>query len=139
MKKTITAGQPTPYRATYAGIAYQMCLLGADDAQLAQAFEVEERTINNWKKKYPKFFHSMTTGKTIADAAVVQSLYKRAISGDVQAMKFWLSNRQRSKWCDRQSIEHYNPGREEFAALLKSIDGTANQLPSSRLKNELTP
>jgi hypothetical protein len=130
------AGQPSQYRAIYAGLAYQFSLLGADDAQLAQVFEVEERTINNWKKKHPSFFHSMQAGKTIADAAVVKSLYNRAIAGDVQAIKYWLNNRQRSKWADRQSVEHYS-GQGDFAALLKSIEGTANQLPSLRLKKEI--
>lgn len=73
------AGRPTDYRPEYCEQAYKLCLLGHTDAELAQFFEVEETTINNWKIKHPEFFESIKNGKQIADADVAVSLYKRAV------------------------------------------------------------
>lgn len=72
------AGRPTKYNEKFADLAYSFCLLGADDAFLALEFGVDEATINRWKIKYPEFCESLKKGKAIADAKIVQSLYKRA-------------------------------------------------------------
>jgi len=69
-------GRPTLYKEEYSGQAYKLCLLGATDKDLAEFFEVEERTINNWKKDYEEFFHSIRNGKKIADMEVATSLYQ---------------------------------------------------------------
>ena len=139
MKKKTEAkagiGRPCLYRKSFDKLAENYSLLGARDEDLANYFNVDQATIDRWKLKYPSFCVSIRKGKGISDCNVVQSLYRRAVGGDVTAIKYWLNNRQRSKWADRQSID-YNPRQVEFAELLKSINGTANQLPSSRLKNE---
>ena len=56
-----------------------MCKLGAIDEDLAQAFEVDIRTINRWKKRYPEFAKALKVGKDEADAKITASLYKRAV------------------------------------------------------------
>jgi hypothetical protein len=124
-------GRPTDYQEKYAEQAYKLCLLGSTDADLADFFEVDESTINNWKLKFPKFLESIKSGKIIADAEVAESLYKRAkgykvdtvkvfqfqgepvivpvvedIAPDTGACMAWLKNRQRDKWRDKQDIEH---------------------------------
>lgn len=124
-------GRPTDYKEKYAEQVYKLCLLGSTDADIADFFEVDESTINNWKQKFPEFFESIKRGKIIADAEVAESLYKRAkgykvdtvkvfqfqgdpvivpvvedIAPDTGACMAWLKNRQRSKWRDRQDIEH---------------------------------
>lgn len=73
------AGRPTDYREEYNELAYEYCLLGHTDAELAKAFEVDETTINNWKLRYPEFFESIKRGKEIADSKVAASLYHRAL------------------------------------------------------------
>jgi hypothetical protein len=67
-------GQPTKYRSEYDKQAYKLCLLGATDKELGDFFEVDERTINNWKKEFPNFFQSIREGKELADMEVVNSL-----------------------------------------------------------------
>lgn len=108
-----------------------MCLLGATDKDLAKFFEVEESTLNNWKKDHPEFLESIKEGKDQADAIVAQSLFHRATGyshkdvdirmykgkivttpltkhypPDSTAAIFWLKNRQPEKWRDKQEIKH---------------------------------
>lgn len=125
------AGQPTKYRAAFAEQARKLCLLGATDAELGDFFGVTEQTINNWKKAHPKFFESIKGGKLQADSEVANKLFQRALgyehkeddirvvdgkiaitptikhyAPDTAAAIFWLKNRQKDKWRDKQEIEH---------------------------------
>lgn len=122
-------GRPTKYKEEYAEQTYKLCLLGATDADLANFFEVDEATINRWKNDHPEFCESVKKGKEIADATVAEKLYHRAIgyehpedkifndSGtplivpttkhyppDPTAAIFWLKNRQKDKWRDKQDV-----------------------------------
>lgn len=124
-------GRPTKYKEEFNELAYNYCLLGATDAELGEFFDVDERTINNWKIDYPEFFQSIKKGKQIADAKVAQALFHRAtgyshedvdikvIEGeivqtpltkyyppDATSAIFWLKNRQPTKWRDKQVTEH---------------------------------
>ncbi len=73
------AGAPTLYREEYNEQARKLCLIGATDKDLADFFEVEESTINNWKKANPEFLESIKAGKQLADSNVADRLYQRAI------------------------------------------------------------
>lgn len=72
------AGRPTKYEEKYNEQAYKLCLLGATDKDLADFFEVEEQTINNWKHDFPQFFESIKEGKTIADMHLAEKLKNKA-------------------------------------------------------------
>lgn len=122
--------RPTAYKKEYAEQARKLCLLGATDVDLAEFFDVAKSTINLWKKKHPEFSDSLKKGKTVADAEVAESLYKRAIGIEYTETKvstdgskkkqevtkkfippdavsaiFWLKNRQPSKWRDKPLVE----------------------------------
>lgn len=124
-------GRPSPYKDEFDELAYNYCLLGADDKKLAEFFGVVESTINKWKHDYPTFSESIKRGKHLADAEVAKSLYKRATgyehpetkvfnnggeiithevtkhyAPDSVAIAYWLNNRQRGKWNQRQVVEH---------------------------------
>jgi hypothetical protein len=124
-------GRPTKYRVEFAQLAYNYCLLGATDKDLADFFEVTESTVNEWKVNHPKFSESIKRGKVIADAKVAKSLFKRAngfkandvdikifrgkviktplikqYPPDTIAGIFWLKNRQPDKWRDKQVVKH---------------------------------
>jgi hypothetical protein len=123
-------GRPTSYREEYVEQVYKLCLLGADDGDLAEFFEVSESTINNWKIAHPDFLESMKKGKVVADAEVAGALYRRAIgyshpdehisnyqgevtvtpitkhiAPDVAAAFIWLKNRQPKKWRDKIEVK----------------------------------
>lgn len=73
------AGRPTLFKDEYCEQARKLCLLGATDKDLAHFFEVEEKTINNWKSNKPEFLQSIKKGKDFADANVADRLYQRAL------------------------------------------------------------
>jgi hypothetical protein len=71
-------GAPTKYKKEYDDLAYNYCLLGATDDQLAEFFGTVQKTINNWKKRHKGFLQAIKAGKEEADAKVAQSLFHRA-------------------------------------------------------------
>ena len=128
------AGRPSKYQEKFAEQARKLCLLGATDKELADFFEVAEDTVHEWKKVHPEFSESVKRGKTQADADVADRLYQRAMgyehpevdirvvmgaivqtpirkiyAPDPTAAIFWLKNRQRDKWRDKQDHEHTGP------------------------------
>ena len=138
-------GRPSEYKESYARIAHSMCLLGATDVELAGAFGVCETTINAWKLAHQEFSEALKAGKMFADANVASSLFNRAMGyshpaqkifndqgsamvvdyierypPDTTACIFWLKNRQRDKWRDRQDIDQNL--RVTSADALKELD-----------------
>lgn len=75
-EKNNKRGRPTCYKPEYNEQAYKLCLLGATDKCLADFFNVDERTINNWKQENDDFFQSIVNGKQKADMEVASSLFK---------------------------------------------------------------
>lgn len=71
-------GRPTVYNKKFCKIAYQLCLLGSTDAEMAEAFEVTEQTIINWRKDFIEFFLACKNGKILAVAEVADKLFKKA-------------------------------------------------------------
>lgn len=81
------AGRPTDYRPEFNEQARKLCLLGATDKELANFFDVDERTINNWKTQFPEFLQSIKDGKEHADAYVASRLFARACGYEHKAVK----------------------------------------------------
>lgn len=130
--------RPTKYKSEYPLQATKLCKLGATDKELADFFEVDEATINRWKKENTKFCVSIKKGKEFADAEVADKLFKRATGykhpdvdikqhegviiitkltkhypPDTAAAIFWLKNRRKDKWRDKQDVD--------FVGTLKTI------------------
>jgi hypothetical protein len=120
------AGRPTDYDPEYCEQGKKLCRLGLTDKQLADVWDVSEKTLNTWKEEHPEFLQSLKKGKAISDSEVAQSLYHRArgyYHSDVHIMQFegkpiivdivkhyppdtlacifWLKNRQREIWTDK--------------------------------------
>lgn len=120
---------PTKFDATVCQRAKLLCLLGATDSQMAKIFGVAESTWSDWKNKHPEFQRALSEGKDEADAKVAASLYQRAIGyrhidfkmfchegkvitkrivkhypPDTMAAMYWLNNRQRLNWAQRQEV-----------------------------------
>jgi hypothetical protein len=138
------AGRPTLYKSEYDEQVFKLCLLGAIDSEIANFFNVDERTINNWKAEHKTFFQSIINGREKADAEVANALYNRAkgyevpdvkifqfqgsevivpytkiVEPDVQAASLWLRNRQPKKWRDK--IEHTGGTNEDGTDKLRLL------------------
>lgn len=126
------AGRPSSYKPEYANLAAHLAKLGATDQEVADAFEVDVRTVHRWKHDHDEFCHALKVGKEVADERVERSLYQRAVgyeqdevkifmpSGatepvyapfrakvapDVTAAIFWLKNRRADQWRDVKATE----------------------------------
>jgi len=131
----MAGGRPTDYKPEYAEQAAKLCQLGATDADLADFFGVSDRTIYRWAAKHEEFSQSLKAGKDLADERVERSLYHKAVGytfdsekvfqfqgqivraetkehvpPDTTAMIFWLKNRRKEQWRDRQ--EHELTGKD---------------------------
>ena len=126
-KKT---GRKSKYKATMRKATVALSKKGFTDKDLGDFFNVDQRTIDNWKKQFPLFFQSLKTGKAMVDAKVEACLFQRAIGyslpdihvssyeGDITitpiikhfppdttAQIFWLKNRKPKQWRDKKVIE----------------------------------
>lgn len=73
------AGRPTKYKEEYNEQVEKLGRLGATDKEIANFFNIEESTLNNWKRDHPEFLESIKRGKEYSDANVAQRLYERAM------------------------------------------------------------
>lgn len=122
-------GAPTAYREEYDRQVFHLALLGATEEQMGAHFGVSRTTITTWKNKHPAFLTALKKGGAQADAMVAKSLYRRALGyshkedyitqfqgkpviiptvkhypPDTVACIFWLKNRQKEAWRDRQEV-----------------------------------
>lgn len=97
-------GQPTKYREHYPEEAEKLCLLGATSEMLATFFEVSRQTIYTWMERHEEFAMAVKRGKLVADMEVANSLYQRALEGDVKACTLWLANRHPELWNYKRQI-----------------------------------
>src|SRR5216683_8215382 len=112
-------GRPSLYKPEFAEQAFELCLAGATNQDLADTFDVGHSTIDNWLQKHPEFAQSVKRGRDLADGRVAHGLYSRAIGytyettrvvlhrgepisvphtahkpPDIHAGIFWLRNRR---------------------------------------------
>lgn len=115
------AGRPTEYKAEYAELARNYCLLGATEAELGPLLHVTDRTVRTWKKKHEEFAAAIREGSVHANAKVIGAHYKRCLEGDMTAIIFWEKNKM--GWRDRSDVVakvSISPVDE----LLSELDGT---------------
>ena len=120
----------TKYRLEFVDQARKLAVMGVTNAQLADFFNVSERTIDSWIADKLEFSEAVKVGKAEADKRVERSLYERALGyshpaqkimqyeghpvvvdyvehypPDVVACIFWLKNRCPERWRDRHDVE----------------------------------
>lgn len=123
-------GRPSSYKPEFAGQARKLCELGATDIEIADFFEVSDRTVYRWQIKYPEFCQALKAGKDVADDRVERALYHKAtgytfqsekifqhqgdiirattrehVPPDATSMIFWLKNRRPDQWRDKTNHE----------------------------------
>lgn len=126
--------RPSKYDPAFVTQAEKLCKLGATDAEVADFFNVDVRTLYRWKGEHEAFCHALKVGKTEADERIERSLFSRAIGyeheevdirvvnqaivqtpirkyypPDTTAAIFWLKNRKPAEWRDKVTQEHTGP------------------------------
>lgn len=71
-------GRPSKYKPEYAKQVEKLCILGATVPEVAEFFEVNPDTINEWRKAYPAFRRALDYGRMQADAEIADRLFQRA-------------------------------------------------------------
>jgi hypothetical protein len=109
--------------------AKKLCEYGLTDDELADFFGVATRTIYRWQAQHEEFCQSLKVGKAAPDERVERSLYHKAVGytfesekifnyqgeivrtkciehvpPDTTAAIFWLKNRRKEEWRDRQEV-----------------------------------
>jgi hypothetical protein len=111
-------GRPTKFDPKLCDLVYKYALLGLTDQQLADALDISLSTLKNYKT-IPEFLTAHRAGKEQADSKVAESLYEKAVGGDVSAATFWLKNRQGAVWRDKQHVEHSS---ETLSDLVRAVE-----------------
>ena len=125
------AGRPSKFKAEYIEQARKLCAKGFTDFELSQFFGIHRSTLYVWQSESDEFANAMQAGKEIADNRVERSLFEKAVGysfpaerifsdkgtivraeyiehvppSDVAGM-FWLKNRKKDQWRDKQEFEH---------------------------------
>lgn len=150
-------GRPTAYKPEYVKQVAKLCEMGATVNEIADFYGVHETTVLAWSHKHKEFSHALKVGRDPADDRVEMSLYRRATgfekviekeiidkNGETKTIKekvfvppettaaiFWLKNRRRHEWRERQEHEIGRVGEFEKLSdneLEAFIEGTFTEI-----------
>lgn len=100
---------------------------GLTDEQIAKNIGIGERTLYEWKEKYPQISQSLKKGKEVVDYQVENALLFSALEGNTTAQIFWLKNRRPDKWRDKQKEENDKTALDKLDSILKEIKDDAER------------
>ena len=120
---------------------------GLTDEQIAHNLNITRSTLYAWKKKYSDISDALKKGKVVIDIQVENALLKRALGykytevktevgddgtkvtktvkevvPDTTAQIFWLKNRKRAEWRDKQELEHSGSVNNEITIKIGGED-----------------
>ena len=78
---------------------------GLTNEQIAANMGISKVTFYEWRNKFPNFANLIKEDKEYCDNQVENALYKAAMEGNTTAQIFWLKNRRRLSWRDKQELE----------------------------------
>lgn len=115
------AGRKSKYNPEMLPAVEMWARAGLTEAEIGIKLGVSVTTITTWKNKHPAFLAALKTNKDVADAKVVQALYKNALGGDTTAMIFWLKNRQPKDWRDKRDLGLESTDGQDFSISVKVV------------------
>ncbi len=143
------------YKSEYAKTARKLCAqCGYIDIQLAEWFDVTEKTINNWKLAHPDFAEALRVGKAETDDLVERATVAGITGyyvmvdemdrfGNVKPMRKWVAGNAHAgiKWLNARRPEVYREQKEVKHALsmdeafLRFLDQMEEQAKIERARN----
>lgn len=99
-------GRPSKYKAEFADQAYKLALLGCTNTEIAEFFEIPEKTFLAWRKAHTDFRMSMKKGRRLANAEVVASMQKNACGYEHEETKVFCSD---GIICTEEVVKRYAP------------------------------
>jgi hypothetical protein len=131
-------GRKSSFRPEYVEQARKLAKIGATEYEIGQMLGASVMTLWRWRGEHPEFAEAFRLGREAASERVEHSVFHRAVGytfasekivtvdkkvvrvpikehipPDVQAQQFWLTNRRRGEWRNRQEIEVGAPGEFE--------------------------
>jgi transposase len=130
-RKTNKGGRPTSYNAKIHPLLVKaLAQLGKTNKEISKEMGISEKTLDNWKVKYPEFLRAIKKGKSSIDDMVENALLKNALGYEYEEEKafvikgkiktvmlrkhsqkntgaeiFWLKNRRPERWREKQEVE----------------------------------
>ncbi len=95
---------------------------GLSEQQIANNMGIGRTTLYEWKQKEPDIANTLKKGREVVDFEVENALLKSALEGNVTAQIFWLKNRKKEQWREKQE---YN-NDQELAKLDKLLEEQKN-------------
>lgn len=95
---------------------------GLTNEQIANNIGINVKTLYEWKNKESNISNALKKGKEVIDFEVENALLKSALEGNVTAQIFWLKNRKKEQWRERQDYTN----EEGFAKLDKLLEEQKN-------------
>lgn len=148
-------GRPTDYDPFMVAEAAGMAQMGATDAEICAALGINHDTFYRWVRIVPGFSDAIKRGEVHNDR-VERTLLQKAlggtkktitidsdgkriekieeVAGDTTAQIFWLKNRRRDRWADRQEHELVVP--VDDSASPEELDTRRLALAAIALMNE---
>ena len=106
MAKSKAGRKPIKITKAMCKKAESLAAQGLTLRQISYTLGMSFQTLNETRKEYVEFSDSIKAGKAKGIATVTNSLFNKAKDGDVQAIKYYLNNRDNANWRDKQEIEH---------------------------------
>jgi hypothetical protein len=84
-----TAREGVSYSVDHAVLGKRLALLGLKDTEIATVFGISINRLMTWRVGHPEFASALAMGRELADAAVAEGMYKRAVGYEAPAVKFF--------------------------------------------------
>jgi len=78
---------------------------GLANDQLAKNMHITRSTFYKWKAENTDFSDLLKEDRDYCDDVIENALYEQAKEGNIAAIKFYLTNRRRKDWKDKQDLE----------------------------------
>jgi hypothetical protein len=103
--------RPSSYSPVILPVVRACATFGATAEEIANYLNIPWGSFKRWIYTESELREALKRGRDASDERVVESLYRKALSGDVGACCFWLKNRRPTEWRDvqhlDQAIGHY--------------------------------